>query len=39
MQKKPYEKPEVVYKQKIEARAGSCHKTGVGDCNPGPYVS
>ena len=24
MSKKPYEKPEVIYREKIEARAGSC---------------
>lgn len=35
MQKKPYEKPAVIYKEKIEARAGSClNKSGAGCSAP-----
>jgi len=26
--KKPYEKPTIVFREKIEARAGSCNATG-----------
>lgn len=37
--KKPYEKPRVVYREKIEAKAGACGKTGAGTCGTGPYVS
>lgn len=39
--KKKYEKPAVIYKEKIEARAGSCGstKSGAGTCGAGPYVS
>ncbi|MEW6756973.1 MAG: hypothetical protein AB1347_02030 [Acidobacteriota bacterium] len=37
--RKPYEKPAVVYREKIEAKAGSCSKTGAGTCGAGPYVS
>ena len=40
--RKPYKKPAVVYREKIEARAGSCGtKQGVSDsiCGAGPYVS
>ena len=37
--KKPYEKPAVVYREKIEAKAGSCAKAGAGTCKTGPYVS
>ncbi len=41
MKKKKYEKPAVVYKEKIEAKAGSCAKAGSGSpsCGSGPYVS
>jgi hypothetical protein len=37
--KKPYEKPQVVYREKIEVKAGACGKTGAGPCGTGPYVS
>ena len=37
--RKPYEKPAVVYREKIEAKAGACSKTGAGLCGAGPYVS
>ena len=39
--KKPYEKPAVVYREKIEAKAGSCLKAGATTptCGSGPYVS
>lgn len=38
--KKRYEKPAVIYKEKIEARAGACSKAGTGACGTsGPYVS
>ena len=37
--KKPYEKPAVVYREKIEAKAGSCAKVGAPGCSTGPYVS
>ncbi len=37
--KKPYKKPAVVYREKIEAKAGSCLKAGSGACSSGPYVS
>ncbi len=39
MKKKKYQKPAVVYKEKIEARAGACAKAGAGPCGAGPYVS
>jgi len=41
MKKKPYEKPDIIYRQKIEARAGSCNKVGSSQpsCGAGPYVS
>jgi hypothetical protein len=41
MKKKKYRKPEVIYKEKIEARAASCsgNKSGPGTCTVGPYVS
>jgi hypothetical protein len=39
MKKKKYEKPAVVYKEKIEARAGACAKAGAGTCSSGPYLS
>lgn len=34
-----YEKPQVIYREKIEARAGSCNKVGSGDCGTGTFVS
>ncbi len=34
-----YEKPAVIYKEKIEGRAGSCTKAGSGACGAGPYIS
>lgn len=34
-----YEKPAVVYKEKIEGRAGACAKVGVAGCGSGPYNS
>jgi len=39
--KQRYEKPQIVYREKIEARAGSCTKAGVGppDCTAGTLVS
>ena len=41
MSKKPYEKPQIIYREKIEARAGACTggtpKGGAG-CTP-PLVS
>ena len=37
--RKPYEKPSVVYREKIEAKAGACTKTGASTCGSGPYVS
>ncbi len=37
--KRPYEKPQVVYREKMEARAGSCVKLGTTDCGAGTYVS
>lgn len=30
MMKKPYEKPTIVFREKIEARAGACNSTGGG---------
>jgi len=33
--KRCYEKPQIVYREKIEARAGSCDKVGSGDCSSG----
>lgn len=41
MDKKKYEKPAVIYREKIEAKAGSCGKAGTVSpcCDPGPYVS
>lgn len=37
--KRNYEKPLVVYREKIEARAGSCTKVGSTDCGAGTFVS
>jgi hypothetical protein len=37
--KKPYKKPAVVYREKIEGRAGACAKAGTGTCLTGPYIS
>ncbi len=39
--KKPYEKPAVVYREKIEARAGACTpgKADTGACPSGPITS
>lgn len=37
--KRSYDKPQVVYREKIEARAGSCTKVGAGDCGAGTFVS
>lgn len=34
-----YEKPQVIYREKIEARAGACGKVGVGDCASLTFVS
>lgn len=39
MTKKPYEKPAVVYKEKIEARAGSCPTKGGQPPCSAPLVS
>jgi hypothetical protein len=43
MSKKPYEKPQIVYREKIEARAGSCSggggKAGTSTGCSGPFVS
>jgi len=36
--KKKYEKPAVIYREKIEARAGACSKAGTA-CDPNPYIS
>ena len=42
-EKKPYEKPAVIYREKIEARAGSCSSSGggpqKGTANCTPVVS
>ncbi len=36
--KKPYQKPAIIYREKIEARAGSCSSTsgakGTSACSP-----
>ncbi len=39
--KKPYEKPAVIYKERIEARASSCgpSKGGTGTGCTAPFVS
>lgn len=40
--RKPYEKPAIVFREKIEARAGSCSNTGGGGKGTGactPVVS
>jgi hypothetical protein len=39
MAEKKYEKPSIIYREKIEARAGSCVKAGTSGCDPGPFVS
>ena len=42
MEKKPsYEKPAIIYKEKIEARAGVCTggKADIGACPAGPITS
>jgi len=37
--KKKYEKPAIIYREKIEAKAGICNKLASPGCDPGPYVS
>ena len=39
MSKKPYEKPAVVYREKIEARAGSCSTNKSASPCAAPLVS
>jgi hypothetical protein len=37
--KKPYEKPRIIYSEKMEARAVSCAKADAGACAAGPVTS
>lgn len=40
--KKPYEKPAIIYREKIEARANACSEPGkadTGTCPSGPITS
>jgi len=36
---KRYERPTIVYRERIEVRAGTCGKAGAPGCGAGPYVS
>ncbi len=37
--KKPYEKPRIVYSEKMEARAVACAKADSASCAQGPVTS
>jgi hypothetical protein len=37
--KKPYEKPRIIYTEKMEARAVSCGKVDSAACPAGPVTS
>ncbi len=39
MPKKPYQKPAIVYSEKVEARAGTCAKADATTCSAGPSQS
>lgn len=37
--KKPYEKPRIIYSEKMEARAVACAKADAATCSTGPITS
>ncbi len=37
--KKAYEKPRVIYAEKVEARATGCARADAGSCSDGPIQS
>jgi hypothetical protein len=37
--KKPYQKPRIIYSEKMEARAVSCAKADTAGCAAGPVTS
>jgi hypothetical protein len=37
--KKPYEKPAIVYSEKVEARAVTCSKSDESTCGPGGPIT